>query len=105
LLFFSCSSSSSALLCDAAEDEEPENRETLLSRAKELYEEDLKVHPKNVWSVSGMLRVLELDGGDEEDNEIQGMWWKGLQEQQREHEYADVEVTSSCACSRVATRK
>ena len=59
-------------------------------KAVELYKEDLKRNPRNVWSAAGLVRA----GADE-----QGEWGRVIEEQ-RKGEFSDVEVTTSCACSR-----
>ena len=82
-----------ALLCDAGGAEN-------LATAMRLYREDLRVHPKNAWSIAGSLHVLELEPGLGEEGEEEEL--RGAMEELGKSEYADVKIKSSCACSRAS---
>ena len=80
--------------------------------AEEVFRTDLKFHPKNPWSLTGLIACLERKQGgnnaipsccdsssavsDETRAEIGKL--QSLLEKQRKSEYADFNVTVPCAC-------
>jgi hypothetical protein len=77
-----------------------------VNRARELYEQDLKVHPKNIWSVQGLLKICSFQQanlGNDDKETIQTIAdMKAIIEERRGGEFVDVEIKASCACARSA---
>ena len=100
-------------------------KDGLVKEAKEVFHADLKRHPNNPWSLVGLIKCLEEELGDGSENqsccsdsvsayttspkeplseiqraqkviEINSM--KTQLQKQRNSEWADYEVTHSCAC-------
>jgi len=83
-----------------------------LEEAEEVFRTDLKFHPKNPWSLTGLIACLERkEGGNNtipsccdnspavsDGNRAEIGKLQSLLEKQRKSEYADFDVTVPCAC-------
>lgn len=68
------------------------------ARALPVYRTDLRKHPDNIWSLTGLLECLERLGKDAEIVEGEtGLVKKKVEQVRRD---ADVDVTVSCYCRR-----
>ena len=65
-----------------------------LAEAEEVYRQDLKKHPGNVWSLHGLAETLERLGKSEEAAEVRA-------EYEVARSKASVDVRASCYCRKV----
>lgn len=70
-----------------------------VSEAIEVYKTDLKIHPNNPWSLSGLVDCLEQDNISIKIEKVELDRLRQALSKQRQSEWVDFHIAVSCACA------